>query len=90
MASRPYRFKKYQLSDNTHATFMSGVSMSRWSISLNRWVSGNGRRTGVSACAPRSYALRTNPLKKKLIHPMITVCGTIITRLFLPLSLIHI
>lgn len=52
---------------------MSGVMMSRYSMALKRNVNGNGNWT------------ITNPLKKYVIQPIMTICGTIIAMLrFMP------
>jgi hypothetical protein len=80
---RPKKLRKYHDSDDTHRTSISGVSMPRCSIDLNPSVNGKGSLTvGAQRITSRkvaSDALRTNPWKKKLIQPIITICGTIMT-----------
>ena len=63
---------------------MSGVSMPRCNIDLKPSVSGNGNLTVFLVVSHKSEqgngnVLRTKPWKKKLIHPMITIWGTIMT-----------
>lgn len=63
---------------------MSGVSIPRCSMDLNPNVRGNGSFTApytsiLAFDLVREHALRMKPWKKKFIHPMMTICGTIIT-----------
>ena len=45
---RPKKLRKYQLSDDTQRTSMSGVSMPRWSMLLNPSVRGKGSLTAYA------------------------------------------
>lgn len=95
---RPKKLRKYHESEDTHLTSMSGVSIPRCNIDLNPKVRGKGSLTreriytSASSCTSWSKflkefedALKTKPEKKKLIHPMSTICGTIITAcVFIP------
>ena len=85
--TNPKNLKTYQDNEDTHLTSKSRVITPDWSIDLNRTVKGNGSFTIVpQSCQLRPiYSLHrgfdvhiTNPLKNALIHPIISVCGTII------------
>ncbi len=84
----PKKFRKYHDNDDTQRTSMSAVWTPRCSMDLKPNVSGKGSLTvnyqrSLAAASKRAsgrrHVLTTNPSKKKFIHPMTIICGTIMT-----------